>query len=197
MVEVITGIAGQTSLLSLNAAIEAARAGERGRGFAVVAEEVRRLAEQSADAAREIHNLAAAIRDGAAKATAGMREGVKEVESGTLVAAEAGDLFRKISETIRSLDAQIHNVAASAEEISAGVQNVAGAAEEQTAALEEISASAGSLAGLAAELLLAVEKFKLAERAEAESSPLKDREPLPAKKGATLPHGWTLQNQSL
>lgn len=173
MVEIITGIADQTNLLALNAAIEAARAGEQGRGFAVVAEEVRKLAEQSAGAAREIRSLAMAIRGDAEKATTGMREGEREVVSGTAVAREAGDSFRKISGIIQGLNTQIHDVAAAAEEISAGVQNVAGAAEEQTATVEEISASAESLTRIAEELRKAVGNFTIGDHEEVKPLPVR------------------------
>lgn len=186
MVGMITGIADQTNLLALNAAIEAARAGDQGRGFAVVADEVRKLAEQSAGAAREIHSLAAAIQDGAKKATTGMQEGEREVEAGTAVAREAGASFRKISEIIQGLNVQIHDVAAAAEEISAGVQQVAGATEEQTATVEEISASADSLTRIAEDLRLAVEIFKLGDQEDAELLPAKVQTAIEGKKAGLV-----------
>ena len=174
MVKMITGIADQTNLLALNAAIEAARAGEHGRGFTVVAEEVRKLAEKSAGAAREIRNLTGVIQEGAERATASMQEGEKEVVAGTAIAREAGDSFTNINEIIQGLNTKIHDVAAAAEEISAGVQSVAGATEEQAATVEEISTSAESLARVAEDLRLAVEGFKLGEQDGLEDLPVEE-----------------------
>ncbi|MCL6448370.1 MAG: methyl-accepting chemotaxis protein [Armatimonadetes bacterium] len=161
IVEMITSIADQTNLLALNAAIEAARAGEQGRGFAVVAEEVRKLAEQSGDAAKDIYQLVQRIQERAAGAIANMEENAQQVQAGNFIVREVGELFAGITETVRELSTQIQEVAATAEQIAGGVQNVAGTAEEQTAAMEEVSAAAESLQRLAAELEEAAARFKI------------------------------------
>jgi methyl-accepting chemotaxis protein len=164
MVDVIADIAGQTNLLALNAAIEAVRAGEQGRGFAVVAAEVRQLAEQSAGAAGEIRSLASAVLGKAGNVTACMKDGEKEVETGTSVAREASESFRRINHIIEGLNLQMQDVAAAAEEIAAGVRNMAGTTEDQAVTIDKISASAESLAGVAGHLNQAVEKFKAGDR---------------------------------
>lgn len=145
IVELITSIADQTNLLALNAAIEAARAGEQGRGFAVVAEKVRKLAEQSANATKEISNLVNAIQLESQRAVESMAEGGKEVEAGTRVVQEVGGSFKEIINAVQGLTSQIQEVASATEQMSAGVQNVAASTEEQTAAMEEVAASAESL----------------------------------------------------
>jgi methyl-accepting chemotaxis protein len=100
IVDVITGIADQTNLLALNAAIEAARAGEQGRGFAVVAEEVRKLAEQSRQAAERIAGLIREIQVETGKAVSSMEAGTKEVAAGTAVIDETGRAFLQIAEAV-------------------------------------------------------------------------------------------------
>ncbi|MEW6423707.1 MAG: methyl-accepting chemotaxis protein [Bacillota bacterium] len=161
IVEMITNIAEQTNLLALNAAIEAARAGEQGRGFAVVAEEVRKLAEQSGDAAKDIYQLVQRIQEKASGAVSSMEESTQQVHAGSFIVKEVGELFTDIIQTVRELSTQIQEVAATAQQIASGVENVAGTAEEQTAAMEEVSASAESLQRLAAELEEVAARFKL------------------------------------
>lgn len=161
IVDLITQIADQTNLLALNAAIEAARAGEQGRGFAVVAEEVRKLAEQSAGAAKEIHSLINTIQLDSEKAVKVMNEGSEQVNLGTKVVDTVGDTFEKIISTIKKLAVDIQDIATAAEEMSAGVQNVAASAEEQTATIEEISSTSQNLSKLASDLDNQILKFKI------------------------------------
>jgi len=161
IVELINHIADQTNLLALNAAIEAGRAGEQGRGFAVVAEEVRKLAEQSSHAAKEIKQLIAAIQKESDLAVESMQEGSKQVDAGSRVVYEVNQSFNKIMDAVERLGEQIQEAASAVEETTAGVQEVAAGTEEQTAAMEEVSASADNLSALAAELNELVGKFKV------------------------------------
>ncbi|SHK38840.1 methyl-accepting chemotaxis protein [Desulforamulus aeronauticus DSM 10349] len=161
IVDVITGIADQTNLLALNAAIEAARAGEQGRGFAVVAEEVRKLAEQSSVAAKEIYSLINNVQSESRVAVEAMEKGNLEVKKGVRVATEAGEILQAILGEISDLSFKIEDVAAAAEQVAAGVQNVASSTEEQTAAMEEVSAVTADLKRIAINMNDLVDKFKI------------------------------------
>ncbi|VBB06964.1 chase3 [Lucifera butyrica] len=182
IVDVITGIAGQTNLLALNAAIEAARAGEQGRGFAVVADEVRKLAEQSQAAAGKIAGIIREIQTETAATVQFMERGTAEVEEGTRVITASGGQFKNIVGLIDNLDKQIKEIDEYTQELSVSGQEVvesveavktvagetvdrtkliAATASEQTATMEEISASIEAMAHMAAELQQLVQKFKI------------------------------------
>ena len=182
IVNVISGIAGQTNLLALNAAIEAARAGEQGRGFAVVAEEVRKLAEQSESATKEITKLIAQNHMDIQKAVQAMEVSSSSVKVGIDVVNAAGVTFREISQLTDEVSTQIAGISSAIGEIAKGSerivvsvrdietvskdsagqsQSVSAAAEEMTASMTEISSSSQSLAKMAQELQAAVDRFRV------------------------------------
>jgi len=182
IVDTISGIAGQTNLLALNAAIEAARAGEQGRGFAVVAEEVRKLAEQSQDAAKKIAVLIGQIQSDTDRAVSAMASGNREVRQGTEVVNAAGEAFseiqiliNKVSGQVQGISGAIQQLAASSQQIVSDVkeidmcsqdtaaqsETVSAATEEQSASIEEITYSSKALAKLAEELQVAIREFTI------------------------------------
>jgi methyl-accepting chemotaxis protein len=172
IVQTITGISEQTNLLALNAAIEAARAGEQGRGFAVVAEEVRKLAEESQNAAAEISSLIGAIQAETANAVGVVEEGTERTQEGATVVEQTRDAFERISSAVDDMSGRIEQIAAASEQITVSAQSVqqnitevAAVAEESSASTEEISASTEQSSASAQEIAASAQQ--LSSNAEA------------------------------
>ena len=150
--ELIHDIASQTNLLALNAAIEAARAGENGRGFAVVAVEVRKLAERSSGAIKEIAGLIKGIQVTTAEAVKAMEEGAREVEQGVREANSSGQSLTEILKAAVEVSRQVDQIAQAAQnmqglskELEEATDSVGAVVEENTAATEEMTAGSSEV----------------------------------------------------
>ncbi|MFZ2161812.1 MAG: methyl-accepting chemotaxis protein [Sideroxyarcus sp.] len=168
VVNVIKEIADQTNLLALNAAIEAARAGEQGRGFAVVADEVRKLAERTANATNEINLMSAKIGEVAKNALGGMDKVVQTTRQGMGDAETAQDSINKIQFSFKEVSGVIDEIApalaeqnAAASELAKSTERVSQMSEENAGAAQGLLNLANVLEGKANEMHKAVTVFKV------------------------------------
>lgn len=173
IIQIITGISEQTNLLALNAAIEAARAGEAGKGFNVVAEEIRKLADQSNNAASEISALVKDNQLKSATAVNSVSQVEEKVSSGVNKASEVGESIQNIIENIQNvvkeiaqiddanekqalsakeIEEAIKNIAVTSNEIAGGTENISASIEEQLSTMTEIEKTTEKLSGMAKKL---------------------------------------------
>jgi PAS domain S-box-containing protein len=166
--QVIDDIADQTNLLALNAAIEAARAGEHGRGFAVVADEVRKLAENTTKATKEIAETIRAIQTEGKEAGISMKEAGDAVQNGLLLNEEVGEVLNAIIASVGNVTSQIGQVAAASEEqsataeqVSTNIEAINNVANESAVGIQQIASASEDLNRLTENLSSLVEKFKM------------------------------------
>ncbi|WP_337103963.1 methyl-accepting chemotaxis protein [Paenibacillus sp. YIM B09110] len=162
IISVIEDISSQTNLLALNAAIEAARAGDQGRGFAVVANEVRKLAERSSDATKQITVIIKGMQSNTV-------ESVRSVSEAMQQSKQIGQAFDNIIHMVNESSSRVTNIAAACEEqvaqsstVFRSVQEISAASQQTAASSEETAATSQSLAALAEQMNESINIFKLA-----------------------------------
>ncbi len=168
IIQVIDDIADQTNLLALNAAIEAARAGEQGRGFAVVADEVRKLAERTSKATKEIAGMITKIQKDTLEAVSSIDKGTAEVQSGRKLAQKAGEALTliipgtdRVVDMISQVATASEQQSTTAEEISKNIEGISSVSNESAQGIQQIAHAADDLNRLTNNLEVLLTKFKV------------------------------------
>jgi methyl-accepting chemotaxis protein len=181
IIEVIDDIAEQTNLLALNAAIEAARAGEQGRGFAVVADEVRKLAERTGEATKEISVMLRHIQRDNVKVMDSMTLSAGEMEKGVALARQTGESLNEIVESAQTMQRMVEQIVteteqqmAFSEEITADVETIAAMSQKNKDAAKKTARSSRDIARLIDELHLLLAQYKLRPQTKMDEFPLQE-----------------------